>query len=267
MDANTSAAQGAPVQRTAAEDFFKRLESYLNKNQNLPSIDAVNEEILHAKSDLQRTGKSAQFYEGPFFKKHVVPAVHKFLMADGLSREAAIQALLAEGYLDLKDFASDTPASREIYPYKKTLAATLKSARKDWWGPGKVLSNTCPDLALRLPSGLNVVFEGKLFRSGGLDAAKSAIVAGIYECFFYRALPTLMNCKEPNSSGYEYACFLVYDASPLNSLRRAWKDINRDVERSCWEALNIYVMIVPDEKSAHARVGEQSDNPLTDAIP
>jgi hypothetical protein len=209
------------------------------------------------KDECKRTGKTgAEAYEGPFFKNHVVPAVHRFLMAGGLSHEAATQALLAEGYLDLKDFASGTPASGEIYPYKKTLAATLKSARKDWWGNGKVLSNSCPDLAVRLPGGPSVVFEGKLFRTGGPDAAKSAIVTGLYECFFYRALPTLMNSKEPNSSGYDYACFLAYDASPLSSLRRAWKDINRDIERSFWEALNIYVMIVPGDQSAQAHPGD-----------
>jgi len=266
MSAPTPGVPALLDKRTAVEEFFKRLQSYLNKN--LPSIDAVNEEIVQAKSDFQQTGKaSAQAYEGPFFKKHVVPTVHKFLVADGLNRDAAIQALLAEGHLDLREFASGTPASRQIYPYKKTLATTLKTARKDWWGTGKVLSNSCPDLAVRLPGGPSIVFEGKLFRSGGPDAAKSAIVAGLYECFFYRALPTLVNWKEPNSSGYDYACFLAYDASPLNSLRRAWKDINRDVERSFWGALNIYVMIVPHDESVEHPPEDKVDNALTGAIP
>jgi hypothetical protein len=266
MNAFASGASDVLVKRTAAEEFFKRLESYLN--ENLPSTDAVNEEIVHAKSEYQQAGKaSAQAYEGPFFKKHIVPTVHKFLIADGLSRDAAIQALLAEGHLDLKEFVSGTPASRQIYPYKKTLATTLKTARKDWWGTGKVLSNSCPDLAVRLPGGPSIVFEGKLFRSGGPDAAKSAIVAGLYECFFYRALPTLVNWKEPNASGYDYACFLAYDASPLSSLRRTWKDINREVERSFWEALNIYVMIVPHDESAAHPPDDKVDDALTSAIP
>jgi len=76
-----------------------------------------------------------------------------------------------------------------------------------------------------------------------------------------------VNWKEPNSSGYDYACFLAYDASPLNSLRRAWKDINRDVERSFWGALNIYVMIVPHDESVEHPPEDKVDNALTGAIP
>jgi hypothetical protein len=254
MNAVTSAAPDALAKRTQAKEFLKRLGNYLD--EKLPSVDSVNEEILRVKAECKRAGKTgAEAYEGPFFKKYVVPTVHEFLITDGLSRETATKALLAEGYLGLKDFASGTPASRGIYPYKKTLATTLKTARKDWWGNGKVLSNACPDLAVRLPGGPSIIFEGKLFRSGGNDAAKSAIVTGVYECFFYRALPTLLDCKE-RSSGYDYACFLAYDASPLSSLRRAWKDINQDIERSFWEALNIYVMIVPGDQSAQAHPGD-----------
>ena len=163
---------------------------------------------------------------------------------EGLTREAAIEALLAEGYANLKQYAAGTPASKAIYPYKKTLATTLDTARRDWWGTRKVLSNSCPDLALRAPCDFSVVFEGKLFRLGGLDAAKSAIVHGIYECFFYRALPTLMNSPGQSPCSYDYACFLAYDSSPLESLQAAWRDIRTEVKRSCWEALNIHVMIV-----------------------
>ncbi len=96
MNAVTSGVPDTQAKRTATKEFFKRLEGYLTKN--LPSVTAVNKEILQAKSEYQQTGKaSLQAYEGPFFKKHVVPAVHEFLKADGnglradgkgLSREA-----------------------------------------------------------------------------------------------------------------------------------------------------------------------------------
>lgn len=242
-------ASASSGKRAQAEGFFKALKDYLS--EELPSVNAVNQEISQAKKRFEQTGEEgARAYEGPFFKMHVVPAVHKFLTRgpNSLASEAAKQALLAEGHVELKAYASGTPASPPIYPYKKTLAGTLKTARKDWWGSGKVLSSSCPDLALRLPSGLSIVFEGKLFRSDSAAAAKSAIVDGIYECFFYRALPTLMKSEELKSSGYEYACLLAYDASPKGSLVEAWNSINADIERSCREALNILVMVVRNDR-------------------
>jgi hypothetical protein len=244
---NAADMPSAVDKRATAKDFFKRLEKYLNTQ--LPTIAAVNEDASRRKKEYLLT-KDAKLldFEPRFFKQQVVPCVHKFLTDEyGLTPKDAIQALLAEGWADLRKFASGTPASKPIYPYKKTLAATLKTARKDWWGTGKVLSNSCPDLAVRLPGGLTAVFEGKLFRAGGPDAAKSAIVAGIYECFFYRALPTLRKTNEPDASGYDYACFLAYDASLGSTLSKAWQDINAQVSQSCWDALNIYVMIVRKE--------------------
>ena len=231
------------VEKVDAKKFFIRLENYLNTT--LPHASTVNEEIAAGRDEYRRTHKgSALDFEARFFKRHVVPTVHKFLLQDGHDSSTAKQSLLAEGYLELTDYASGTPASKQIYPYKKTLAATLKNAREQWWGEGKVLSESCPDLALRLPSGLNVVFEGKFFRTGGAEAAKSAIVAGIHECFFYRALPTLMNCKGPTPGSYEYACFIAYDASRDHAFLQAWQNINPKVSQSCWDALNIHVMIV-----------------------
>ncbi len=241
MNALDSATPCSPDRRRRARAFLQRLEGHLD--ENLPKVAAVREELLKARSEAKQGGKTGtEAYEGPFFKKYVIPAVHDFLMAEGLSDEKAREALLAEGYLDLKKYASGTPASKRTYPYKKSMAATLKDARKDWWGDGEVLFNSCPDLALRAPCEYRVVFEGKLFRSDSLEVAKSAIVAGIHESFFYRALPTLAE-EDGNASGYEYACFLAYDVS--GNLRSARDKINERVIDSCWENLNIYVMILP----------------------
>jgi hypothetical protein len=174
------------VEKMEAKKFFIRLENYLN---NLPDASIVNEEIAAGRDEYRRTRKgSALDFEARFFKRHVVPSVHKFLVQDGHDSNAAKQALLAEGYLGLTEYACDTPASKKIYPYKKTLVAALKNAREDWWGTGKVLSESCPDLALRLPSGLNIVFEGKLFRTGGtgplspLSSRESMNVSFIAPC-------------------------------------------------------------------------------------
>ena len=191
---NAADMPSAVDKRATAKDFFKRLEKYLNTQ--LPTIAAVNEDASRRKKEYLLT-KDAKLldFEPRFFKQQAVPCVHKFLTDEyGLTPKDAIQALLAEGWADLRKFASGTPASKPIYPYKKTLAATLKTARKDWWGTGKVLSNS-----------------------------------------------------EPDASGYDYACFLAYDASLGSTLSKAWQDINAQVSQSCWDALNIYVMIVRKE--------------------
>lgn len=199
MNADTGGTVWAADKRAMAKDFFVPLENYLN--HNLPSATDVKESVQERRREYEKTGNAKLLdYEPRFIKTHVVPLVHRFLSeefhldnefakGDESTKQAAKQAVLAEGFNSkefpwLKDCCCDTPASAQIYPWKKTLLTTLKTARKDWWSDGKVLSNSCPDLAVRLPGGPNVVFEGKLFRSGGSDAAKSAIVAGVYECFF-----------------------------------------------------------------------------------
>jgi len=53
---------------------------------------------------------------------------------------------------------------------------------KEWWEKGRGLYPSCPDFALLSPH--RIVFEGKLFREGGDEKAKSEIVHGVYECVF-----------------------------------------------------------------------------------
>jgi hypothetical protein len=102
------------VEKMEAKKFFIRLENYLN---NLPDASIVNEEIAAGRDEYRRTRKgSALDFEARFFKRHVVPSVHKFLVQDGHDSNAAKQALLAEGYLGLTEYACDTPASKKIYP-------------------------------------------------------------------------------------------------------------------------------------------------------
>ncbi len=262
MDVGSSCKVWPLDKQGMAQDFFLPMENYLN--EKLPSAADVYESVLQRRREYKKTGNAKLLdYEPRFIKTHVVPLVHKFLslsLGDGTAtgdetaRNAAKQAVLAEGFNSthfpwLKDCSCGTPASAQIYPWKKNLISTLKTARNDWWGKGKVLSNSCPDLAVRLPGGPSVVFEGKLFCSGGTDAAKSAIVAGIYECFFYRALPTLLKSNEPHTASYQYACFLAYDASPQQMLRKTWEEINSQISESCWKALNIHVMIMTGSRS------------------
>src|SRR5260370_25067842 len=176
----TSAHSDSATGRQRAREFLLRLEKHLERG--LPEASNVVEGILKTQREARQRGKTgSEAYEGPFFKSHVIPAVHSFLIAEGLTRDEAIKSLLAEGYLDLLGYASGTPASKRLYPFKKSIAATLKDARKACWEDGKVLFNSCPDLALRSPCEHSVVFEGMLFRSDSLEVAKSAIVTAIFD--------------------------------------------------------------------------------------
>jgi hypothetical protein len=88
------------------------------------------------------------------------------------------------------------------------------------------------------------VFEGKLFRSGSLEMAKSALVNGIFESFFYRGLPTLLTGKEEGGGAYDLGCFVAYDASPQGKLQEARSSINAKVAESCREGLGVRVMVL-----------------------
>jgi hypothetical protein len=172
--------------------------------------------------------------------KYIVPKVYEFLVdPEGYrySRSDAQHALLAEGYLseELAQFTSGTPSGKQVYPFKKSIGAALKGARKEWWEPRRGLHNACPDFALRAPH--KIIFETKLFRKGGKDAARTALVNGVYECCFYRGLPAF-------ASAYDFACLLVLDASREHSVHKAWEDANKDVKRHIWEDLRVYVIVL-----------------------
>jgi hypothetical protein len=69
-------------------------------------------------------------------------------------------------------------------------------------------------------------------------------VAGIYEAFFYRALPELQDGGRYAPWKYDYACLLAYDASPGATLKAAWKSLGPQVRESFWASGNIKVMIL-----------------------
>lgn len=183
--------------------------------------------------------------EGPLLKEQVIPKVHSFLVSKGYSDDQARAILLAEGCetAELKRFASGTPASKQRYPFKKGIAQALRSAKREWWQQKKGLYASCPDFALRSPH--KIVFEGKLFRDGSLEAAKSCLVQGIYECTFYRGLPTLYVSDTEAPSAYDFGCLFVYDATPKSAVSEALRRVNEAVRKSWWTELKVFVMVIP----------------------
>jgi hypothetical protein len=184
--------------------------------------------------------------ELPFLKEQVVPKVHSFLTAHGFTPEQAKKMLLAEGYKtkELKEFVSGTPASSPRYPFTKGFSKALEIAQVEWWQKQKGLYASYPDFALRAPH--KIVFEGKLFTKGGPMAAKSCLVHGIYECAFYRGLPSLLVSEGGDATGYDFGCLFVYDASEKHSVSDALRDVNKEVRQSWWAELKVFVMVVSD---------------------
>jgi hypothetical protein len=223
--------------RATVFDFLTRLEAHLNTC--IPPHSVISKEFV--------TVPGGGDSEPKFFKKYVVPGVFDFLTKmEKLNADTAKNSLLCEGCKtkELRHMCSGTPASKLLYPYKKSIVSTLKNARSNWWDKKASLSNSCPDLALHYPNASKIVVEGKLFRSGGIEPAKSALVSGIFEAFFYRGLPTLSCRDNQNFCAYDYACLLAYDASPHGSLQAAWRSMNDRVVSSLWNQLYVFVMVV-----------------------
>ncbi|MGA8151155.1 MAG: hypothetical protein WB952_09410 [Terriglobales bacterium] len=232
----------------AARKFLKGLKEHLNSSISLPDV----REWIQKKEDFRPTGKGVQ-YELLFTDELVLPAVSKYLgKALGLSPtdERVRKAFLAESKLAKKQgWTSDSPRSANKYLFTKVFGANPKSVVKSWWGDSKKgqTCQSCPDWAFRDPCP-HTVFEGKLFRKGGIDAARTELVSGIYQCFYYLSHPKFPPTETHPAWDYEYACLFAYDASREQSLVKAWNTLSKEVREACWGgASNIFVMVLPEK--------------------
>ncbi len=225
----------ANMNREAAWKFLKGLEQHLGRNID-PS--RVRESIR---------GSKGSNYESDFVNAFMLPAISDYLRQT-LSPADAVTAFLTESVgARKKGLASGTPASANRYLFTKVLGVSAKTLVDMWWGTGKKkpLSQSCPDWAFRSPCQHTVVFECKLFRKGGMVAAKTELVKSIYQCFYYRGQPKVLASGRHTGWDYDYACLVAYDASESGSLVRAWKCVDAKVQEECWNASNIFVMVLP----------------------
>jgi hypothetical protein len=101
-------------------------------------------------------------------------------------------------------------------------------------------------MAFRAPH--KVVFEVKYFRQNQSGSAETELVKGIYEAFFYRALPLILETPKRAPWDYDYACLLAYDATEEGNLLKAWNSLNKIVRKGFWDGANIYIMILRSRK-------------------
>lgn len=182
-------------------------------------------------------------HEGNFLNEFILRPIHEYLISTlHLSPEEACKSFLAES-ADAKELgiALNSPMSAGVYPFKKEFSA-VNSLVKSWWNNSKEppVRHACPDFALSFPC--KVVFEAKYFRRGKIDAARTELVRGIYQCFYYRGLPRVPPWD------YDYACLLAYDASENWSLAKAWETVDARVKEACWNGANIFVTVLPEAK-------------------
>jgi DNA-binding XRE family transcriptional regulator len=122
---------------------------------------------------------------------------------------SAYEALLTESTFARKQkLASASPASCEKHLFTKHVGAPLDEIVKLWWSDSKRLpvSQSCPDWAFRSPCPHKIVFEAKFFRDDSFDSAQRELVRGIYQCFYYRAKPTVEPRAKRPGWDYDYAC-------------------------------------------------------------
>lgn len=226
-----------------AKRFLETLENHLNRNIPEPSLmrERIEEVVSKAKTAVGE--KSEAFREGAFLSHYIGPQIHSYLTDQlAIQPNEACRVFLSESRsLRRRGIASGSPARGQKHPFTKAIGATGKKVIRDWGGPSPLVQ-ACPDMALRAP--YKIVIEGKYFRKGGTEAAETALVTGVYECFFYLGLAKLPETKRHSAWDYEYACLLAYDATESASLFNAWKGIREKVEQGFWDGAGIYVMVL-----------------------
>ena len=228
--------------RDDAWKFLEGLEAHLNKKIRPVEVRQWVQEAKRSNPD----GKDVA-YESPFLDKFVFSEISEYLRQT-LAPADAVKAFLTESTFARKcGIASGTPASAQKHLFTKVLGVPAKALVDLWWGSGKTqpVRQSCPDWAFRYPCQHTVVFEGKLFRKGGVDAARTELVKAIYQCFYYRGQPRVPTTERHTGWDYDYACLVAYDASENDSLVRAWESVDPRVEKECWNASSIFVMVLP----------------------
>jgi hypothetical protein len=194
------------------------------------------------------------FPEGAVLNKYIAPGIARFLREEErLEDERARQAFLSESWKAIPALASRSPSRSAKHPFSKVIGTTAKQVVQQWKSRSG-LTRSCPDLALREPAPHRIVFEAKYFRQGGRPRAESELVTGIYQAFFYRGLPSLVEKPPRPCWNYDYACLLICDGSPDGQMVEAWKSLNRQVRAACWEGASVYVMVLrgPDPSADDA---------------
>lgn len=231
------------LDKDTAFNFLRSLEDHLNNSLPEPSVVSRKISSLVRESQASRSAGHLAHPESAFLNHFVVGAIHNFLsVQQGLGDEDARKAFLSESFRHFPKETSGTPVRAQGHPFTKDVGTKPRGIIEQW--KRGELGYSCPDMALRSPCPHKVVIEGKYFPRGGLQAAETALATGIYQAFFYRSLPTVLETSKHAAWDYDYACLLLYDATEEGALLKVWASLDKKVRKSCWEGANTYVMIL-----------------------
>jgi hypothetical protein len=240
--------------KEGARRFLDRVQEELTAT--LPEASElrklVRAEIASAKKE------SKKYIYGPesaFLHTDFIPSFFDSVQTAGqITKSDAKQSFLCEGYTNIPDYASGTPIRTQGHPFTKVLSATAADVALNWRKKDRnPLAQACPDFAVRTPFPYNIVFEAKYFERGSFEKASRDLVAGIYESFFYRALPYVPPTRLRPAWDYDFACLIGCDASNDGALVAAWDSFSPGVRKGLWEGGNVYVMLVrPGASGVHA---------------
>lgn len=219
-------------------------------HERLDSIISSGIRTKERVSELETLAKSNRAYkhfcgrEHTFTKGIALPAIYSELTTTfGMGPDDARQSILAEGYSNLPQLSSNTPARPARHPFNKALVTDPHSIYSKWKEDRNPLTQSCPDFAFRAPCHHKVVFEAKFFEKNSLRVAERELVNSAYQAFFYRGLPAdLSNPTRPWD--YEYSCVFVFDATEEGHFKTAWENLDEYVKSGFWEGANVYVMIL-----------------------
>lgn len=250
--------QGRLRQKEKARAFLQELEDQLERQ--LPPPSKMRLEIQQTvEAALARSNKCLHGPEYAFLNAHVVPAIFSHLQSiPGIGEEQARKAFLSEWYNgEMRRYHSNTPARSISHPFGKAARAGAHEVMRRWRGEQpntsggfrKPLHQPCPDLSIGEPFPYPTVFEIKYFSGGD---GVTALVDGIYEAFYYRAMPFVPAQRNRPAWMYEYGCFLAFDASSEGSLSTAWNSLDLSVRSGFWDGGNLFVMILRPKESLDA---------------
>lgn len=222
-----------------AHTLLQEMERHLG-----PKIPKQREISLWSEQRKDRNAHAE--YEGAFLDKYVLSEIYSFLQTLSFTEDQMRSAVFPESVFCQKAWKCRSPIGQNKYPFSKKFGVASQLLANTWWDCDRktVVAQSCPDLALQEPFP-KIVFEAKLFRNGGVEAAKTQLVEAIYQCQFYRGHPYVAAIDKYAKWDYDFACLMAFDASEGQSMVKAWKSVRTDVHKACWDSSRVFVMVFP----------------------
>jgi hypothetical protein len=158
--------RGSEATREGARRFLRGLREHLNRSIPCPPQGSQEIEAVVKQAKVSEQDRAKRGFEGAFLNHFVAGPLHEYLMRGlGLNAEDACSAFLSESYKSLPGIASGTPARSQKHPFTKVTRVSPRDVIARW-NTRNPLTQSCPDMALRVPSPYTIFLRGSI--SGGV---------------------------------------------------------------------------------------------------